>query len=134
MANYKGRDFLLKTGTWAAGVVIADCRTHSFRINHELVDVTTKSSAGFRTLLEGAGTKSLTVSFGGVVGNDAGFEAFQGFANAGSVNAHALGWADGDTIEGSFQVSSFEVTGEFNGEQTFTATLESSGSWTFTAA
>ncbi|MBP3958339.1 phage major tail protein, TP901-1 family [Gemmata sp. G18] len=134
MTNYKGRDFLLKNGTWSGGTAIADCRTHSLRINHELVDITNKSSNGYRTLLEGAGVKSVTVTFGGVMTNDTGFETFQGYANAGSINAHALGWADGDTLEGSFQVSSFEITGEYNGEQTFTATLESSGSWTFTGA
>lgn len=134
MTNYKGRDFLLKIGTWSGGTAIADCRTHSLRINHELVDITNKSSNGYRTLLEGAGTKSVTVTFGGIMTNDAGFETFQGYANAGSINAMAMGWADADTLEGSFQVSSFEITGEHNGEQTFTATLESSGSWTFTGA
>lgn len=134
MANYKGRDFVLKNGTWSGGTTIADCREHTLRINHEAVDTTNKSSNGFRTLLEGAGTKSLSITFGGVMTNDAGFETFQGYANAGSINAHAIGWADGDTIEGSFQVTSFEITGSFNNEQAFSATLESSGTWTFTPA
>lgn len=134
MTNYAGKDFLLKLGTWSGGTAVADCRTHTLRINHELVDITNKSSARFRTLLEGAGTKSATVTLGGVMTNDAGLETFQGYANAGSINAMALGWADGDTLEGSFQVTSFEITGDHNNEQSFTATLESSGAWTFTAA
>jgi len=134
MTNYKGRDFLLKNGTWSGGTTVADCRTHAVRLNNETVDITNKSSGGYRTLLEGAGTRSVQVTFGGVVSNDAGFEAFQGYAFANSINSHALGWGDGDTLEGSFQVTSYELTGEHNGEQTFTATLESSGSWTFTAA
>ncbi len=134
MTNYTGRAFLLKNGTWSGGTTVADCRSHSVKINHEMVDITNKSSAGFRTLLEGAGTKSISISFGGVVSNDTGFETLLGYLNSGSINAHAVGFADGDTIEGSFMATSVEITGEHNGEQAFTATLESSGSWTYTAA
>lgn len=135
MANYKGRTFLLKTGTWGGGTTIADCRTHTFTINNEQVDITNKSSNGYRTLLEAAGTQSLSISFGGIVSDNAAFETFQGYANANSINAFALGgFGDSDYIEGSFAVSTYEITGEHNGEQTFTATLESSGAWTLTAA
>lgn len=134
MTNYKGRDFVLKTGAWSGGTTVADCRTHSLRFTHEAVEITNKSSNGYRTLLEGAGTKSITVSLGGVISNDASHETLQGYANAGSINAMALGWADGDTLEASFLITSFEVTGDHNGEQQFTATLESSGTWTFTPA
>lgn len=135
MTNYKGRDFLLKLGTWSGGTTIADCRTHTLTIGNEQVDITNKSSNGFRTLLEGAGTKSLRVQFGGVVSNDTGFESLQGYAIANSINAMALGgFGDSDVIEGSFAIESFEITGEQNGEQTFTATLASSGSYTLTAA
>lgn len=134
MTNYAGRSFLLKNGTWSGGTSVGDCRTHSLRLNNEMVDITNKSSAGYRTLLASAGTQSIQITFGGVMTNDSGFETFQGYAFAGSINAHAMGWADGDTLEGNFQVTSYEITGEYNGEQTFTATLESSGSWTFTPA
>jgi TP901-1 family phage major tail protein len=134
MTNYKGRDFILKNGTWSGGTTVADCRTNTLRINHEMVDITNKSSAGYRTILEGAGTKSVTLTLSGNVTNDSGFETLQGYCNAGSINAHAMGWGDGDTLEGSFMASSFEVTGEHNGAQTFSITLESSGTWTFTAA
>jgi TP901-1 family phage major tail protein len=134
MTNYKGRDFLLKLGTWSSGNTIAGGREHTLRYGHELVDVTNKGSNGYRTLLEGAGTKSVSVTFSGVIENDAYFETFQGYANAGSINAMALGWADGDKLEGSFMISTFEISGAHNNEQTFTATLESSGEWTYTGA
>ena len=134
MANYKGRDFILKLGPWSGGTAVADCRTHTLRINHELVDITNKSSNGFRTLLEGAGTKSISITMGGIMTNDAGYETLQGYCNSGTINAMAMGWADSDTLEGNFQVSSFEIGGEHNGEQTFSVTLESSGSWSLTGA
>lgn len=134
MTNYSGRTLLLKTGTWAGGTTIADCKSHSLKLNNEQVDVTNKSSDGYRTLLAGAGTRSLDVSLAGVVSNDAGFEALQGAAFSNGIGTYSMQWADGDTLEGSFAVTDWEVGGEHNGEQTFSATLQSSGSWTFTAA
>jgi predicted secreted protein len=66
--------------------------------------------------------------------NAASVETFQGYAFAGSINAMAMGWADSDTLEASFLITKFEITGEHNGEQYFTATLESSGTYTFAGA
>ena len=134
MTNYKGRDFLLKVGTWAGGTTVADCREHSLQLGNEQVDITNKSSNGYRTLLEGAGTKSIDISISGVMTTDAGFETLQGYAFANSINAMALQWADGDTLEGSFAISNFTVGGVYNGEQTFSCTLQSSGAYTLTPA
>lgn len=134
MTDYTGRAFLLKTGTWSGGVEVAECTENTLRIGHETVEITHKGSAGYRTLLEGAGTKSVTLSGSGIVSNVAGYETFQGYANAGSINAMAMGWADSDTLEGSFMITSFEVTGSHNSAQTFSFTAESSGAWTYTAA
>ncbi len=134
MTNYTGRAFLLKNGTWSGGTAVADCKSHTLTVNQEAVDITNKSSNGYRTLLEGAGNKSIEVQISGVITTDSAFETFQGYAFAGSINAHALGWADGDTLEASFLITNFAITGEYNGAQTFTATLQSSGTYTFTGA
>ncbi|WP_020474567.1 phage tail tube protein, partial [Zavarzinella formosa] len=72
MTNYAGSAFLLKTGTWSGGTAIADCKTHSFKLNNEQVDITNKSSGGYRTLLAAAGTKSIEITFGGVMTSDTG--------------------------------------------------------------
>lgn len=134
MTNYTGRAFVLKNGTWSGGTTVADCQAHSLKVGHELVEITNKSSSGYRTLLEGAGTKSISVTLSGIVTNDSGFETLQGYCFAGSINAHALGWADSDTLEASFLASSLELGAEHNGAQTFSITLESSGTYTFTGA
>ena len=134
MTDYTGRAFLLKTGTWSGGTEVAECRSNTLSGNIEMVDITSKASNAFRTLLEGAGTKSITISGSGNVSNVAGFETFQGYWFAGSINALAMGWADGDTLEASFLITSFQITGEHNGAQTFTFSAESSGTYTFTGA
>ena len=51
-----------------------------------------------------------------------------------SIDLYTLNFGGADKIEGSFQITSFEAAGEYNGEQTYSATLESSGSFTFTGA
>lgn len=134
MTDYTGRAFVLKTGTWSGGTVVAECQAHTLTVGVEAVEITNKSSNAFRTLLEGAGTKSIEISLNGIVSNDASFETFQGYAFAGSINAMAMGWADSDTLEASFLITNFAITGEHNGAQTFSATLQSSGTYTFTGA
>jgi predicted secreted protein len=135
MTAYTGRSLLLKSGTWAGGTIISQTRNHSYTLDHEVVDVTNKDSAGFRTILEGAGTKSLTITFDGIADNSAVYEALFAAANAGTIAAYALGGiADGDVIEGNFHLSNFQGGGAHNGEQTFSVTLNSSGAWTLTAA
>lgn len=134
MTNYAGKAFLLKVGTIAAGTAVGDCKAHSLKINNEQVDITNKSSNGWRTLLAGAGVQSAEVTLSGVVTNDAGYETLQGYCLANSINTMSMQWADGDGIEGGFACSGLEIGGEYNGEQTFSVTLMSSGQPTFTQA
>jgi predicted secreted protein len=46
---------------------------------------------------------------------------------------YQLVFGNADTIDGSFKITSYERSGEFNGEETYSITLESSGQITFTA-
>ena len=45
-----------------------------------------------------------------------------------------LDFADGGDIVGDFFLANYAETGAHDGEVTFTATLQSSGSWTYTTA
>lgn len=134
MAAQKGLSMLLKLGTVASPTTVAGLKNTTLSLNNEMVDVTTKSSSGYRTLLAQAGVQSLTITANGTAESDSGFETLQGYAFANSINTMNMIFGDGDTIEGSFQVTKFEISGDYNGAQTFTITLESSAQWTFTAA
>jgi TP901-1 family phage major tail protein len=135
MTAQKGLSMLLKTGAVSGSpVTVAGLKNTTLSLNNESVDVTNKDSAGYRTLLTQAGTQSITITANGTVESAAGFETFQGYAFANSINTFSFFFGDGDTIEGSFQITKLELAGEYNGAQTFTTTLESSGAWTFTAA
>lgn len=134
MTAYTGAVMLLKTGTLAAGVVVAGCKTNSLKINNNFVDTSSKDSL-WRTGIAG-GLKSVSISGDGVVIDTAGFETFQGYALAvpASANTLAMNFGDADGIEGSFIVTDFTVTGDLEGAQTFSFSAESVGAVTLTAA
>lgn len=136
MAANDGRDLVLKLGAVdSSPVTIAAARTHSFAIANEIVDITNKDSNAFRTLLEGAGTKALTLEIEGVL-NKGGGAVTNFIQNAinNSIDIYSLFFNDGFTLEGSFQIESYSIAGDHNTEQTFTATLQSSGAYILTEA
>lgn len=125
---------LLRLGTVGSPTTVAGLKNTTLSLNNEMVDVTNKDSGGFRTLLQQAGTQAITITASGTAESAAGFETIQGYAFANSINTMNVIFGDGDTIEASFQITKFEIAGEYNGAQTFNITLESSGQWTFTPA
>lgn len=134
MAAQKGRNFLLKEGTAAAGTTLAGMRTTGVTLNNEQVDITNKDSSGWRTLLEGAGTQSLEITAEGVFTDAAVEETVRGYAFANSINAFGLLFGNGDSIDASWAISNYQRSGTHNGEETYSMTLQSSGSITYTAA
>lgn len=143
MAAQKGSSFLLKDNSGGSAVVIGGLRSTSMTINGELVDITAKDSATFsgssghdigRALGAQMGIRSMSVSASGVFTDSAGENNIRGAAfTGGSVN-YDLVFGDDSTVKGAFIVTSYERAGEYNGEETFSVTLESNGTMTYTNA
>jgi len=134
MTAQDGINFLLKIGAVAGSpVTVAAARTNSMTINNEMVEITNKDSNKFRTLLEGAGVKSLSLDIEGVLdkGGTSVTDFMQNAINN-SIDIYSLFFNGGFTIEGSFQIESYTLSGDHNTEQTFTATLQNSGTYTLT--
>ena len=130
MTAQSGSAFLLKIGDGAsppAYETVAGLRTTQMSINGDSVVVTHKGSGGWRELLSGAGTRSVSVSAGGIfLGSDA--EArVQGHALAGTIDTYELSFEDGARLRGRFLVQRLDFSGDFNGERNYTIQLESSG-------
>lgn len=132
MAGQKGRLYLVKLGASGGGGTLAGLRENTLRINNEPVDTTNKDSAGWRNLLEGAGTQAVTVTATGIADTAATYETVKGYAQANSINTFQIIGPDNDAAEGAFQITSFEEGGAHNGELTFSLTLESAGTISFT--
>lgn len=130
MAAEKGSAFLLKIGDGGDPVsfnTMAGLRTTQMSINGEAVVVTSKDSGGWRELLSGAGIRSVSVSGAGVfLGSDA-ETRMRGHALSGTIDDFELSFESGERMRGRFLVSRLDYAGDFNGERSYTLSLESSG-------
>lgn len=138
MAAQKGLLFLLQMGDGGSPTEnftsIASARETSFTHNNEVVDITAKDQNGWREILAGAGMKSVSVSISGVFKDAAIENTFRAAATAGDVDNYRIISGNGDYWSGPFIITSYERGGSYNGEETFSATLENAGAITFTAA
>lgn len=128
MAKNAGRSYLLKIDISGTYTTIGGLKNTSISIGNELVDVTSKDSAGWRELLAGAGTQTVSISGSGTYDDDdAGYLAAQTAALTKTANNYRVIDAEGNYFQGSFLVAGLEKTGEFNGATQYSITLESSG-------
>jgi len=130
MSAQKGSAFLLKIGDGAvppAYQTVAGLRTTQMAIHGDTVVVTHKESGGWRELLSGAGTRSVSVSAAGIFLGSAAEAAVRGDALAGTIADYELSFEDGEKLRGRFLVQRLDYAGDFNGERNYTLQLESSG-------
>jgi TP901-1 family phage major tail protein len=132
----KGSDILLKKGAVASSAVtIGGFRTTSFTINSETVDITSSDSSNrWRKLLAAAGVKSMSISMSGVLKDDNAHEDLIEDTIAQTVDDYRMTVGALGVITGKFQMTQFEGAGEYNGEQTYSITLESGDDITFATA
>ena len=134
MAAQKGAALLVKLGNGASPEVfttVAGLRSTSITMNDEPVDVTTKDSSGVRALLAQGGVQSYTISGSGVFLDAAGDDTLRQKYGAATFANFRLIVPDFGTFTGPFMVASLEYAGEYNGEVTYSLTLESAGAVTF---
>ena len=130
MPAESGSAFLLKVGDGTDTPVystVAGLRTTQLSIAGELVAITNKDSGGWRELLSGAGTRSVSVAGSGVFTGSGAEARLKSNALAGTIDDYRLSFESGDTITGRFLLTKLDYSGDFNGERAYTLALESSG-------
>ena len=130
MSAQKGSAFLLKVGnggTPLAYATVAGLRTTQLSVNGEAVNVTSKDSGGWRELLSGAGVRSVSVAGSGIFTGSAAEVRLRGNALAGAIDDYELSFEGGERMRGRFLVTRLDYSGDYNGERTYTLSLESSG-------
>lgn len=130
MTAQKGSAFLLKIGDGGSPPTyetVAGLRTTQLSINGDTVVVTHKESGGWRELLSGAGTRSVSVSAAGIFLGSAAEDSIRSHALGGTIEDYELSFEDGSRMRGSFLVQRLDYAGDFNGERNYTLQLESSG-------
>lgn len=130
MPAQNGSAFLLKIGDGASPVAyetVAGLRTTQMSINGDPVAITHKQSGGWRDLLSGAGTRSVSVSAAGIFLASEAESAVRAHALAGTIDDYELSFEDGERLRGRFLVQRLDYSGDYNGERNYTLQLESSG-------
>jgi len=142
MAAQKGSNFLLKENSTGTPATVGGMRSTSMSINGEMVDITTKDSNAFvtsgndkaRDILQGGGIRSMSISASGVFTDSSTENLVRGFAFDGAIQNYDLIFGDGSKVAGAFLITSYERAGEYNGEETYSLTLESHNTLTYTNA
>lgn len=132
MAGHNGREL---TFDWDSTTLVG-VRTRGYTITNDYVDVTTDDDSGWRTLLADPGLRSLEVSIGGIMSDEAVLADIMAASVSGLTLEATLpsALATPGSLSGTFLVSSFENTGEHDGAVEFSATFMSSGAVTYTAS
>lgn len=106
MTPQKGAAFLLKISDGAQPIpaydTVAGLRTTQMTINGDTVVVTHKGSGGWRELLSGAGTRSVSVSASGIFLDSDAESRVRANALAGTLDDYELSFEDGRRRAGGF--------------------------------
>lgn len=135
MAAQRGKDLLLKVDSDGLGAftTMAGVRSHTLSFNARTVDITNAESAGeWRELLAGAGAKSANVSGAGIFKDAAADATVQSYFFNGTIRDWQITLPGFGAVQGAFQVTGLEFTGEHDGELTYQLTLDSAGVLSFT--
>ena len=134
MAAQRGKDLLIKLDMSGSGgfETVAGLRASRITFNAETVDVTNLGSEGrWRELLSGAGVRSAAISGSGVFRDAATDERARAIFFAGEIPAYQVIIPDFGIIEGPFQITSIEYSGQHDGEAVYELALSSAGALGF---
>ena len=135
MAAQSGKDMLVKLDQTGSGsyLAVAGLRTRALRFNAGTVDTTDAESAGrWRELLAGGGLKRAQITGSGIFKDQASDLVIRSLFFSGTIRNWQLILPDFGTIEGPFQITALEFSGDYSAEISFDLTLESAGLLNFT--
>lgn len=132
LAAFTGRDVSFFVGDEEGARICA--RTKSITIGAESIDITQDCDGAFRVLMDEPASRSIDMSVEGVLTQDDWLlQALDTTSNV-FLHEYALVIRGVGTISGDFFIGNFEMGAEYNDAVTFSATVQSSGTWTFTPA
>ncbi len=136
MTAQKGKDLILKVDMDGAGAfqTMAGLRATRIAFNSQTIDVTNmESDGGWRELLTGGGVRSASITGSGVFRDQASDERARAIFFSGDLPDFQISIPDFGVVEGPFQISSIEYSGNHDGEAVYEIALASGGQLTFTA-
>ena len=140
MAIFNGTDLILKVSPSSGGTEakLMHSQNVSLSMNVDTIDISTKDSSGFRDLLGGQKSFSLSadglMDFAGVAGDTEPDELFEQMDGRTPVTfTFALATPAGYTLTGSGFITSLEISGAMEDAPTYSVSIEGTGALTKTA-
>jgi len=137
MVAQKGKDLLIKIDMNGSGdfQTVAGLRASRITFNAETVDITNMASTGgWRELMAGTGVRSAAISGSGVFLDDDTDERARALFFSGDIPEFQVIVPDFGVIEGPFQITSIEYSGNYDGEAVYDMSLASAGALVFTSS
>ncbi len=135
MTAQKGNDLLLKVRDQSGAnfETVAGLRARSISFNAQTVDISHSESVGrWRELLKGAGMRRASISGGGIFKDSASDARIRTLFFEDGIADWQIILPDFGILQGSFQITSLDYSGQHDGELTFEMALESAGALVFT--
>lgn len=130
MAALAGRKVILKKGS--TPVTVAAGRSKSITIGVTPIDVSSEDDGAARALLTSeAGEETVDISFEGVLKDDTFLSDLDAGTYADDYTVTITGIGD---ITGEFFITNLTMNGPYREAATFSFELQSTGSWSYTAA
>ena len=130
MTAQAGKNIYLQDGTGTGAVPIAAMRSTTVTLDGKTVDVTSRDSAGFQELLASGGIVKLSVKSDFVLTDSTWPSTIATRLVNQSLLPYTVNFGSTHTAVANFQVVQWEAKGQYNNEQTYSLSLESSGSIT----
>ena len=102
-------------------------RTTKFSLNNQIIDATNKDSGNWRQLLTSAGIAYVTIAGSGIFLNGKAEKILTQKAFANEHAEYEISFANKDVLKGTFHLTSYDRTCNFNEEEGYNIILESSG-------
>ena len=129
--EFAGRDVLFYVGDGTSGARIC-ARTKTVTLGGESIDVTQDCDGAFRKLLDEPASRFLDMSIEGVLAQDDWLKQALDTSSNTFLDEYTLVIPGVGSITGDFFISDFELGAPHDDAVTFTATVQSSGEWTYT--
>lgn len=131
---YRGETFVVKLGDGATPTetftTVGGLRSNGLQINMDPIDVSDKTNQGWSSSM--AGLRKMTINGSGIMKADAILDALRGHARNRTAANYQIVNENNDIWQGSFYITSWEESGEINGEHSYSFTLENDGAVTYT--
>ncbi|MBN9542322.1 MAG: phage major tail protein, TP901-1 family [Alphaproteobacteria bacterium] len=124
MSIQPGSLMLLKVLNGDSFDTIGGLKTTRMVLNNQTIDITNKLSGNWRELLSGA-VRSISITGGGIFTDSSSELKIRNLSFSGAKEKFQMCFGSGEIFEGYFIISSYERTGNYDDEETYTITLES---------